>query len=640
MISEHELVVHVFAHTDVVPGVNGPEEISALWTRCCDALDLSDPIPRRGHPVVDPAELGGRRPDPVVHAVRQRTDTHVQAVLREHHDVLNLSVMMAVPSATWDELEQQLGEVLGEPTPAVIGTAWLYLGKDAAVDDGPRPLPLTQAARSGPRRGHELESGICLWEVSDRVDRRAERRLVVLALPDRDGELSDWTWSNGHAGMPRFARYLMHTAKLRFELRVHAGLEDVGVLCRAVEAAVARRDEQELRARQFAIAHRLFKLRMMRRTVEIARANAISALGRAATGDAADPIGDDRALADHFLDQLEDDIAYLETTMEGARQMTRLQGPQPPRTHAPTFGIVTAMSEEFAAVRFMLENEVRVNVPGDRANYFVGTMPSTVGERPHVVVVTLLVETATNAAADGCANLIRSFGTVNCVVMSGVAAGVPRVAEPARHVRLGDVVVATWGIVDYDHVVDRPEGRSLRQSHPRPSPLLKQAVNLLRTEERMGRRAWEEHLASVIETRPDFGRPSDDTDVVYDSEASGARTVAHPDRAASGHREGLPKVHEGRIGSADRSLRDLRKRDALAAEFDLLAFEMEGTGIGKSSFAGGLEWHVVRGISDYGDSRHGHIWRNYAALTAAAYVRAMLSECPPIEERGGRTRPA
>jgi nucleoside phosphorylase len=30
------------------------------------------------------------------------------------------------------------------------------------------------------------------------------------------------------------------------------------------------------------------------------------------------------------------------------------------------------------------------------------------------------------------------------------------------------------------------------------------------------------------------------------------------------------------------------------------AIEMEGTGVGKSSFASGIEWHVVRGISDYG----------------------------------------
>jgi nucleoside phosphorylase len=97
---------------------------------------------------------------------------------------------------------------------------------------------------------------------------------------------------------------------------------------------------------------------------------------------------------------------------------------------------------------------------------------------------------------------------------------------------------------------------------------------------------------------------------------------------------GWPKVHHGLIGSADRSLRSARVRDALAAD-QLIAFEMEGKGIGSAGFAGGLEWFVVRGVSDYGDAGTDKRWRGYASIVAAAYVRALLAECAPLRPRGG-----
>lgn len=65
---------------------------------------------------------------------------------------------------------------------------------------------------------------------------------------------------------------------------------------------------------------------------------------------------------------------------------------------------------------------------------------------------------------------------------------------------------------------------------------------------------------------------------------------------------------------------------------------MEGEGIGRSNSLNGLEWYVVRGVSDYGDERATAIWRAHAALVAAAYVRALLAECAAIEPRGGHSR--
>jgi len=178
----------------------------------------------------------------------------------------------------------------------------------------------------------------------------------------------------------------------------------------------------------------------------------------------------------------------------------------------------------------------------------------------------------------------------------------------------------------------------LRNGMPQPSTLLKSSANRLRVAELEHRRPWERELDRALAALPaDFRRPDDDTDVLH---AAGrpVRVVPHPDRAVSGHPVGRPKVHYGLIGSSDRSLRDAAVRDGLADEHNLRALEMEGKGIGTASALSGVEWFVVRGISDYADEHTTGTWRRYAAVAAAAYVRSLLAETPPLEPRGGHVR--
>ncbi len=211
--------------------------------------------------------------------------------------------------------------------------------------------------------------------------------------------------------------------------------------------------------------------------------------------------------------------------------------------------------------------------------------------------------------------------------------------QPARHVRLGDIVVARWGLVEYDSVSDRASGPVPRRTFPAASPLLERRARMLEVGEISGERPWEEWISAVARQMPAFGRPAASTDVLYSSDEGDAR-VPHPDAALTGHRPGWPKVHAGVIASGDRSLRSARKRAEIAAGArDVLAIEMEGKGVGNSGFSAGLEWFVIRGISDYGDQHADHAWRKYAALVAAAYARALLAECPPVSpaERHGAT---
>lgn len=137
-----------------------------------------------------------------------------------------------------------------------------------------------------------------------------------------------------------------------------------------------------------------------------------------------------------------------------------------PSRPAPAFGIVTALPEEFTALASFLGSPRRGSVGGDRASYVLGTMPGPDRGRAHSVVLTMLGDTGNDAAVSGCTNLLRSYPSVGCLLMAGIAAGIPDPGRPGRHVRLGDIVVAR-GIAEYDRVREYDDGPVSRRTFPR-----------------------------------------------------------------------------------------------------------------------------------------------------------------------------
>jgi len=648
-VTRQELVAHLFISADGSRADGGLEAVDLLLANCKTRLGTTVPIRRTGQVFLAAAESPRRE---------------AQVVVRRENEVINVSLLLSSdetaglddPTA-WQRMDLALDPILEEAADDCFGHARLYLGQHGGDLEGVGTTLATLLPRPGQESGWtsyppSVIGRLVAWELSPYVDSRAVRRIVVLDTADDDAGLSAWTWYGRDQALPPFARYLKHLAKVRYQLRVHSAAPSTGSLCRALEGQLLRlgdlsgddvdRTLASMRSAQARATTRAALLKAMRRTVRIAAGNARSALGNEPP-DSGTLFDDDRDLIAWFERQLENEIHYLEAALEGATRLSVL-GPSPVTRSAapeprggPVIGLVTAMPEEFAAMSAMIENPRRENIAGDRANYVVGTLPGLDPKAPHDVVLTLLGDTANDAAADGCANLARSFASVAVVLMVGIAAGVPDLRRPEKHVRLGDIVVSTWGIVDYDHVVDSVEGSALRQPFPRPSRLLAHHANWLAAEDMRGRRPWEALLTRAIDTAlPEFGRPPADTDLVFLT-GEPSETAGHPDMAHSGHRPGVPKVHHGYIGSADHALRDADRRAALAARYDLRAIEMEGKGIGDSGFAGGLEWLVIRGISDYGDSRTNNRWRKYASLTAAAYARALLAECPSIAARGGHT---
>ncbi|WP_238006771.1 CATRA conflict system CASPASE/TPR repeat-associated protein [Dactylosporangium sp. AC04546] len=604
------LVVHAFAPVDGPGAAAAYARIRQLWAACGDVLGAADPIEALALPATLPAELPTRA------AVAARRSAQVQAIVRREHDTVVLSVAAEAPPATWAQWAGRWAEAgAGGDDDPLMAVVTIFAG---TVEQPPYATAATARAVAGalPQTPDDFWQGeatalgeTVLWQLPPAGDGR-RRRLVALADARDEDRLSALVWSRGGTELSPLTQYLLHAAKAAYERRA--------------------RDAMAPRLTDLPGADPW--LEGLGDAVRIARANMVDALRVAGLAEAptAGPFGADLAAADTLLRQLEFDRNHVRREL--AHAPARVTTPA-----TPTIGLVTALPEEFAAMLTLLDGAAAAPMAGDRAPYRRGTVPSTDPDRPHEVVLTLLGETGNDAAAYAVAHFVRSFPSVNQIIMVGIAAGVPTPRDPATHVRLGDLVIGTWNVVDFDHIVDRPDGPERRQEFPRRSALLAQRVKMLTAGELREERPWEAHLDRLTGELPRFARPDDRTDVLFSDDTNFARVVPHPDPARSGHRPGRPKVHEGRIGSSERSVRNAATRDAVARRHQLRAIEMEGKGIGRASQADGRDWFVVRGVSDYGDRWVDSDWRNYAAAVAAAYVRALLEVCPPVDPHGGHT---
>ncbi|KAH8430968.1 uncharacterized protein LDX57_008630 [Aspergillus melleus] len=84
----------------------------------------------------------------------------------------------------------------------------------------------------------------------------------------------------------------------------------------------------------------------------------------------------------------------------------------------------------------------------------------------------------------------------------------------------------------------------------------------------------------------------------------------------------MPRIFYGLIASGDRVIKSGIKRTAIIEEIndDVLCFEMEAAGLMNEFPA-----VVIRGISDYADSHKNDTWQPYAAASAAACAKELLS---------------
>jgi nucleoside phosphorylase len=237
--------------------------------------------------------------------------------------------------------------------------------------------------------------------------------------------------------------------------------------------------------------------------------------------------------------------------------------------------------------------------------------------------------TGTNSAAAVAGRTWSVFPTFRFGLMVGIGGGVP---SWEVDIRLGDVVVSTpsnehAGVVQYDFGKTIPGGfRRTGCLNPPPTILLN-AITHLRANHERGRYG----LLEYLDSSPTFAREDPGPDILFraDYKHVGGTTCEPCDGEmvlARQPREQRVVVHYGTIASGNRVMRDGVVRDRISAQLEgVLCFEMEAAGLMNN-----FPCLVVRGISDYADSHKNDKWQAFAARTAAACAKEVLSFVPLV----------
>ncbi len=285
-----------------------------------------------------------------------------------------------------------------------------------------------------------------------------------------------------------------------------------------------------------------------------------------------------------------------------------------------TIGVVTALPVEFAAMKASLDNiDGDFTKPSDDANdYIKGTIKNKKGNLVNVIVV-LMKKTGNNLAAAAATHLLRTFPTIDDVIMCGIAGGVPNIDKPLDHVRLGDIVVSDKnGVLQYDNIKDDGTKITIRDTSSKPSARLTGFVNLLEADKILSVTPWNSFIDQIVSAYPAFSRPPESSDILNIN----GKAVCHPIDAT--RIAGYPKVFMGPIGSANTLLKNEKLRDSLRDDHNVKAIEMEGSGIADGTWEFSKGYLLVRGIVDYCNPDKGDDWHKYAAAVAAAYTKSII----------------
>ncbi|KUL85866.1 hypothetical protein ZTR_07323 [Talaromyces verruculosus] len=272
-------------------------------------------------------------------------------------------------------------------------------------------------------------------------------------------------------------------------------------------------------------------------------------------------------------------------------------------------GWLCRLPVEVAAAKAALDR-VHDNMPTDQAsdgnnNYILGNLQG------HNVVVAYPKVYGKSSLADVTAQLHASYPSVRFNLMVGIAGGVP---DTNDDVRLGDVVVsksaAGWlDVLEYDLTL-----------------LLLTAMGKAETAAIFKESKMPLYISEIVQKDPvTFAHPGPEQDILFDANydhatnesEEGGCSHCDPYRIRSRQLRKVqdPVVHYGLIASP--------RRDQFARKHDILCFEKKATGLRDVA-----QYLVIRGISDYADSHSSDIWHAWAAVTAAAYAREVLSFVP------------
>ncbi|KAK1252145.1 hypothetical protein MKX08_003332 [Trichoderma sp. CBMAI-0020] len=322
--------------------------------------------------------------------------------------------------------------------------------------------------------------------------------------------------------------------------------------------------------------------------------------------------------------------------------------------------IICALPLEYDVVsllfdRFWDDDESYGRARGDTNTYTNGRMG------PYNVVLALLPNVGTVAAAGVAASFRSSYPNLQLAFLVGICSGVPITGENEIH--LGDVVISN-SAVQYDlgkqynrkfvvkDTVDDVLGR--------PNKNIRSLVASFKTEHIRGQLQQKAclHLqylqsaAAKRRRRQNYKYPGIHNDMLfvadYRHKHRGAQTCSVCNSQTDGFCEQASKascaelgcdetnlvkrtdlemrgsaedieIFIGRIASGNSVIKSGEYRDKIAQEQGVIALEMEGAGLWDE-----IPCIIVKGVSDYADGHKNDLWQRYAAATAASVLKAVL----------------
>ncbi|KAI1264390.1 hypothetical protein F5Y18DRAFT_417729 [Xylariaceae sp. FL1019] len=305
-----------------------------------------------------------------------------------------------------------------------------------------------------------------------------------------------------------------------------------------------------------------------------------------------------------------------------------------------TVGWICAVEVELVAAQELLDEEHdtdELELPvNDNNSYALGR----IGKHNVVIAAMPHKRYGLVSAATVARDMSQSFPNVRIGLMVGIGGGVP---SPRHDIRLGDIVVSSPGYgnggvlqFDYGKAIQDREFRMTSHLNQSPQLFLTALAQLNAQYSRKGH-GIERAIQGVCENNPRlrwrFCRPDLSTDRLYSKThvhqgSEGCAIGCNEDglivRQPRAETENNPAIHHGIIASANKLMKDAELRDKLAAEHDILCFEMEAAGLMNH-----FPCLVVRGIWDYSDSHKNGVWQGYAAMVAAVYAKDLLKKIAP-----------
>lgn len=301
------------------------------------------------------------------------------------------------------------------------------------------------------------------------------------------------------------------------------------------------------------------------------------------------------------------------------------------------------------------EGETFGKAPGDQNAYTTGVIGK------HNVVLAHMPSMRGNSAAAVAAGLHSSFGGIEVALVVGICGVVPKHAKTNEEIVLGDCTIST-AVVQYDFGRQYPErfvrkgsiedslGRANREIRSLTS-MLTTCRNRTQLEKRLG---YHLHVLQGKEQNtkypgvnrdrlfepsyPHQHRPEVNTchrclrdirtcqkdcnTIGCENDHLIVRERLHDHGGPSSvGADCQPRVYFGRFGSANTVMKSGLDRDRIAREDEVIAFEMEGSGVWDT-----FPTVVIKSACDYADSHKSKEWQSYAAATAAAGMKAVLEK--------------